>query len=360
VSASAAPAAATPPAGAPPAGAPRAAGPASAPPPATVIAAGRSPATGRAGGGAELRRGVGQPPAQLQWLDDLTALLGGDGFVLLAGEIAVLTTDNGHYDIRPERPGLVVTGDLPVRVVALDTTGGPLLDQVISTAAATVVLPPHTERAVALGGAGPPAGAVGWHAGTKLAKAGPRTLIGPGCVITSSAVASRRAGTPVGTAFVAGADAVAGYAVVTTQLPRATNAVALILENAPRVDDDRGDALDLGLAGATRAAGPAGTPEPAQIIVSGARTIAVYAIVPDQPVPGAAPVPVAVTVASGEHLHLSGVVGGTAGAAALASALRRGDICTVLAPLCGVADGTATLRWVAQPGPDGPQHSQEA
>jgi hypothetical protein len=349
------------PAGAAPPGAAPAA--AAAPPPATVIAAGRSPATGRAGGGAELRRGVGQPPAQLQWLDDLTGQLRGDGFVLLAGEIAVLTTDNGHYDIRPERPGIAVTGDLPVRVVALDTTGGPLLDQVITgpppATDPPVVLPPHTERALVLGGAAPPAGAAGWHAASKLAQAGPRTLIGPGCVITSSAVASRRSGTPVATAFVTAADAVAGYAVVTTRLPATTNALAVILENAPRVDDDRGDALDLGLTGATRAPGTDGAPEPARIIVSGARTIAVYAVVPDQPAAGAAPVPVEVTVASGEHLHLSGVVGGTAGAAALASALRRGDISAVLAPLCGVADGTATLRWVAPPGPDGQQRNQE-
>jgi len=283
--------------------------------------------------------------------------------VLLAGEIAVLTTDNGHYDIRPERPGIAVTGDLPVRVVALDTTGGPLLDQVITgpppAAQPPVVLPPHTERAVVLGGAAALAGAAGWHAASKLAQAGPRTLIGPGCVITSSPVASRRSGTPVATAFVTAADAVAGYAVVTTRLPPTTNALAVILENAPRVDDDRGDALDLGLTGATRVAGGDGAPQPAQIIVSGARTIAVYAVAPDQPAAGAAPAPVEVTVASGEHLHLSGVVGGTAGAAALASALRRGDISAVLAPLCGVADGTATLRWVAPLGPDGQQRNQE-
>ena len=341
----------------PPAPAPAPApGPPSAAAAGTVIAAGRSPASGRAGSGTELRRGVGQPPAQLQWLDELTAQLQGDGFDLLAGELAVLTTDNGHYDILAERPALAISGDLPVRVVALDTTGQLILDQSGAAAAGAVLtleLPPHTERALALGGAGPLSGAAGWHAGTSLAQAGPHTLIGPGCVVTSSALASRRAGTPVATAFVTAAAAVAGYSVVTTTLPAAVTAVAVILEEAPRIEDDRGDALDLGLAGAQRAIRPDGSPEPAQIIVSGGRTIAVYSVIPDGG-------PVAVTIASGENLHLSGVIGGTAGAAALTDTLRRHDISTVLAPLCGVASGAALLRWVPQPAPAGQPHIEEA
>jgi len=319
--------------------------------PSTVIAAGRSPATGRAGGGAELRRGVGQPPAQVGWLDELTKLLQGGGFTLLAGEAAVLTTDNGHYDIHPQRPVLAITGDLPVRVVALDTTGAPLLDELIAPAPAgapgppPAALPPHTERAVVIGGAAEPAGAAGWHAATKLAQAGPRTLIGPGCILTSTAAGVRRTGTPVATAFVTAAEAVAGFAVVTTALPAAVTAVAVIIENAPRVDDDRGDALDLGLTGANRAVSADGSAIPAQIMVSGARTIAVYEIVPD----GTGPV--TVTVASGEHLHLSGVIGSTSGADVLSGALRRRDISTVLSPLCGIATGAASVGWLPQPAP---------
>jgi hypothetical protein len=316
------------------------------PPPPTVIAAGRSPATGRAGAGTELRRHPGLPPWRTKLLDTLTEALPSGGHDLLPGELAVLTTDNGHHDIRPDRPSLTVTGTLPVRVVTLDTVGAVTLDQTVapSAAGAPVQLPQRTERVVVLGGAGPVAGAAGWHGGTLLAQAGPRTLLGPGCVVvTAAGVSSRRAGTRVATGFVLAATAVDGYSIVTTTLPATATAVAVILENAPRVDDDRGDALDLGLAGASRAIAADGTTEPARIIVAGGRTIAVYGITPD----GTGPVQV--TVASGEHLHLAGVIGGATGTAALTDALRRRDISVVLGELVAIRDGSAHLQWIPQP-----------
>jgi hypothetical protein len=144
---------------------------------------------------------------------------------------------------------------------------------------------------------------------------------------------------------VTAAAAVDGYSIVTTALPANVNAAAVILENAPRVDDDRADALDLGLTGAHRVTAADGTLEPARIIVAGGRTVAVYAIAPD----GADAV--RVTVATGEHLHLSGVIGGIAGADALTDALRRRDISAVLSVLVGVPDGAARLRWIPPPAP---------
>ncbi|MER5755859.1 DUF6603 domain-containing protein [Streptomyces sp. NPDC002088] len=306
----------------------------------TVVGAGRVPATGRAGSGGEIRRRTGQFPWRRQRMDTWSQALHDAGAGLQPGEVVVLTAPEAHYDIKDTRPALVVSGDLPVRVVALDTVGAVTLDVTAldgTGAGATVPLPKRTER-VALIGGGSLDGAPGWHTGTRLAQVGARTLLGPGCALTSTAAATRRPGGPADTAFVTAAAAVHGYSIVTTRLPAGLTAVAVVLEAASGIDDERADVLDLGLTGARR------TAEPVRIIVAGSRSIAVYGIRPN------GRLPVEVTVASGEHLHLGGVLGSHGPASELAAALAARDLAGTLARLITTSRGTARVRWTPQEG----------
>jgi hypothetical protein len=317
------------------------AGASAAPGATTVLASGAPPFTGRAGAGGELRLRPGTPPWQARRLAALTKGLRGEGVDLHAGELAVLTTANGAHDVEERRPALRVTGGLPVRVVAMDAAGAVTRDALVTGGA--VLLPPLTERVAVVGGAGRPDGAAGWHGGAQFAQVGARTLLGPGCTVSSSALRTRRGGRRVAAAFVTAADAVAGYALVTTRLPAGTRSVALVLERAERVDDERGDALDLGLSGATRPLGPDGAPLPAHVILSGSRTVSVYDVVPE----GGADA-VEVTVASGEHVHLGGVLGSRTDAADLVEALRARELAGTLGALVTTPSGSASVRWLDQ------------
>ena len=307
----------------------------------TVIGVGHLPLSGRAGSGTELRRQAGLAPWRARRLNGLTGALRREGMDLLAGELLILTAPNAIRDVEGRRPALQLEGDLPVRIVALDGAGDPRLD--VTLRAGAVPLPPRTERVVAIGGCGGLDGAAGWHAGTLLAQASVSTLVGPGCTVRATSLRTHRGGMPVSAGHVVAADAVAGFGLVTTWLPSDVTAVAVVLETAARVDDARGDALDLGLEGADRELQRDGMPEPPRIVVAGGRTTSIYAVRPDG---GGASV--AVTVASGEHLHLSGVVGARSGAAALAESLQRRDLTRTLATLVSVPEGKATLRWLSQ------------
>jgi hypothetical protein len=277
----------------------------------------------------------------------LGSALAEGGADLSGGELAVLTAPNAERDVRAERPSLAIDGDLPVRVVAMDTAGAVTLDATVTRG--TVALPPRTDRVALVGGAAG-GGAPGWHSGARLAQVGAGTALGAGCTVRTGGISTLRGGVPVSAGLVVAADAVRGYAVVTTRLPAGVNAVAVVLESGGGTDGARGDALDLGLEGAHTAVDAAGTPLPPTTIVAGGRTISVYAVVPDGP-----RVPVAVTVAAGEHLHLGGVIGGRAGAAALADALARRDAAAVLGTLVDVPAGRARVRWVPQRTSDVPQ-----
>jgi large repetitive protein len=308
----------------------------------TVIPAGTAPFTGRAGSGGELRRESGQAAWRVQRLRALSDALPQGGIDLLGGELAVLTTPNGLRDVEQQRPALTIQGDLPLRLVAMDIAGEVTLDTIVLTG--TVPLPPRTERVALVGGGGAPGGAPGWQSGTQLAQVGARALIGPGCTVSSSAVVTRRGRGRVAIAFTTAADAMGGYSIVTTRLPADINAVAIVLETtATRVEDGRGDALDLALEGADRVLGPDGKAEPPRTIVAGRRTINVYAILPDGKEGR-----VAVTVASGEHLYLGGVIGGRNGAAALTESLRR-DVASTLGGLFDTPSGKTHVAWVPQP-----------
>jgi hypothetical protein len=234
-----------------------------------------------------------------------------------------------------------------MRVVAMDIGGSVTLDTTVQQGA--VPIPQHTERIAIVGGETLLGGAAGWHSGAQLAQVGARSLIGAGCTLTSSATRTVRGTGRVGTAFVVAADAVSGYSIVTTRLPADITALAIVLETAEKVDDERGDALDLGLDGASRVVGEDGLAEPPRMIVSGSRMINVFNIRPD-----GNGKPVEVTVASGEHLHLGGVIGGRNGADVLAESLRRTEVGGTLGALFDTSIGKSRVRWVPQPKPKPP------
>ena len=319
----------------------------------TVIASGRLPASGRAGAGGELRRRPGLPAWQRKRVAGLNRDLARDGIALGPGEVAILGATDALHDVRRRRPTMAVKGELPVRLVALDVAGAVTGDDALP-AEGTVPLPLRTARIVALAGPGDARqsrGAPGWHAGTRLVQAGPRTLVGPDCTITSSALATTagtaRGGQRVASAFVTAADAVRGFSTVTTRLPAGITAVGIVLEDAARVDDERADALELGVTGARRATGADGAELPPHVVVSGSRSVAVYALRPEPPSPDRREAPVEVTVASGEHLHLSGVFGSFGPAADLAEAVRAHDLSDVVADLVPGGSGLAHVSWQA-------------
>jgi hypothetical protein len=308
----------------------------------TIIAAARVPASGRAGAAGELRRGTGQAPWRTTRLDAFSDALLIDGADVAGGELAVLTTNNGHFDINDARPTLEVSGDAPLRVIAVDTAGNVTLD--VTAQKSAVEIPMKTDRlALVAGASANGAGAVGWHAGTRLAQVGARTLVGAGCTVTTSGVVVRRGGVRVATGFVVAADAVTGYSIVSTRLPAGVNAIAVVLEPSARVDDDRGDILELGITGANRPVGANGEPVPAEIVTAGSRTIHVFSVEPD-----GSDGPIEVTVATGEHVYLSGVIAARTGAAAFADSLGRRDLGTVLGQLVDAPSGTARVRWLPQ------------
>src|SRR2546423_6132210 len=116
----------------------------------TIIAAARAPSTGRAGAGGELRRKTGLAPWRTKRLDDFSDALVRDGADLAGGELAVLTTDNGHYDVQAERPSLAVGADAPLRIVALDTAGNVTLD--VTAQRSVVEIPAKTDRIALIAG----------------------------------------------------------------------------------------------------------------------------------------------------------------------------------------------------------------
>ena len=159
-------------------------------------------------------------------------------------------------------------------------------------------------------------------------------------------------------AFTTAGVAVAGYSVTTTALPAGVTAIAVALEEADPTGDGRADGLELGLVGATRTLGADGEPVPALVVVSGSGTFGVYSVDPDRD-PTGRPVPVQVSVASGEHTHLSGVLGAPVSADELARRLAMRGFDGLLANLVADSRGVTHIRWL--PPDSGPQqdHVQE-
>ncbi len=310
----------------------------------TIVASARAPNASRAGGGSELRRKVGQTPWKAERLDAASAALLADGVEFVSGELAVFTMDNGHFDIETERPSMEVSGDVAVRVMTMDTMGNVTSD--ITVLDEHVDVPTQTDRiALLVGGSSTTAGAVGWHAGSRLVQIGARTLVAPGCTIMSTEAVAWRQGSRVSTGFVAPSDVMDGYSIVTTRMPTDVRAVAIILEPLARVDDDRGDVLDLGIAGADRAVEAHGEATPPVIVALGGRRIFVYQLAPADKTASS----IDVTVAAGEHLHLGGTLGARVSAQAFAESLSRRDLGSVLGQLVDGTVGATRIRWTPQP-----------
>jgi len=295
------------------------------PPPAPVL--------GWAGVGAELRRGHGLVEAHAQRLDALDAAVSDEGIDVAAGEVVVLEVPGADRDVAERRPLLLVEGD-PTRVVMIDTVGGVVRDVGLSRGA--VQLPQRTARVALIGGGAPGDGTPGWWAGSQLVQIGARTLAGPGCTLTSSALSTRRRSAAVTTAFVDAAGAVAGYSLVTTRLPAGLKSVAIRLETYPGGGDE---SLELGIAGAETDGEPI-------TIADGYVTTTVHSIATDDDTG------VQVTVASGTALALAGVIGSPLPAAELAELVRERRFSGLAGTLVPTPAGSARVRW-ARPHDDG-------
>ena len=149
--------------------------------------------------GDEVRRGVAVGPRARAELAERADAVSGAGLDVPAGELVLLQVTGAEWDAAEERrPGLVVDAG-SLRIVALDTTGGVVLDRSCSANPAhglptSVTLPLRTARVALLGGGAAgghgAASAAGWAAGSTLAQIGGRALIGPGCTIESTTMAT--------------------------------------------------------------------------------------------------------------------------------------------------------------------------
>jgi hypothetical protein len=270
-------------------------------------------------------------------LQELDKALTTSGIDLLGGDLAVLRLRNGEYDADKMRPSLAIKGTTPVRAVALDLAGGVLSDADVTDGA--LKLPKRTARIAVIAGASLASHRfAGWHAGSRLAQISARTYVGAGCTLITVGTSTIRKGIPVVTGMVDAADVVDGYDVVTTTFVPGTLAVAVILENANRSTDARGDVVDIGVAGPRRARDKMGNILPPIVIDVGIRRISVFELERDN-------LPVEITVASGEHLHLAGVVGALGMARSLAESLSDRDIATVIGVLIDTKFGLTHVEW---------------
>ena len=319
----------------------------------TTVIGGTTAFTGRAGSGGELRRQPGQRPFVAERLDGLTRNLASDGFDLLPGEATIFTFANADNDVADQRHSLEISGGLPARVIALDTVGAVVRD--VRVRQGFVVLPSKTWTVMVLGGGGTLDGIAGWHSTTRVAQIGTFAVAAPGSTLWSSALRTRRGGQEVTVAFTTAGVAVAGYSVTTTSLPAGVTAIAVAMEEADPTGDGRADGLELGLVGATRTLGADGEPVPAHVVVSGSGTFGVYSVEPDRDETGRS-VPVQVSVASGEHTHLSGVLGAPVSADELARQLAARGFDGLLANLVADSQGVTHIRWL--PPHNGPQQDR--
>jgi large repetitive protein len=286
----------------------------------------------RGGQAAELRPGPGLAPAGERRLRALRSAVAADGFEVVPGQVVLLQMPNAARDVGEARPALRIEGG-PTRVVAVDTVGSVVID--VTLAGGAVSLPPKTARIAVVGGGGPLDGAPGWYAGSALVQLGARSLLAPGCTVTSSTVSTRRGIVRVNAAVVTAAEAVGGRSLVTTRLPSGISSVAVMLDGEDGTGGDQ--LLELGIAQATTSGAPLR-------IADEASTTSVYTVAPE---PGVAAVEV--TVASGRDVDLCGVLGSDESAPALAERLRTDSFPGLLGALVPSPRRGAHVSWVAAP-----------
>jgi len=253
-----------------------------------------------------------------------------DGVEVPTGRVYVWRVPDSSRDARQERPAVVVAGDSPVRVVALDRAGRVLVDS--TTTEGRTTLPRGTSRVAVAGVAGGPTGIAGWHAGTRLARVSAHTLLAPGAVVRSEAASSRRGGRIASTGLVSPADVVPERGTVSTTLPTKTRTVVVGLE--PLGEAATPDGFSLSLAGATRGRG-----DPV-IVRAGERIYGVFGVAADDDAQR-----VTAQVATDQRWHLAAVVGSPDDVPVVAAWLARGGLEETLHGLAGAAGGSAQVHW---------------
>ena len=237
-----------------------------------------------------------------------------------AGELQVYRMPNAARERDVHRPRVDIEG--ASRLVVLAPMGNVLSDTV--AAKHHLDLPAGTERFVVVPGAEPHAEVAGFMASTRLAQIGRKTLLGPGCVVDSSALRVRRfAVTEVRASWVRASEAMTGASELVVRFTSAPRAIAVVLEQA----DGSASAADveLILRGATLGASP-------WALITGGSVVLVYEVVADDATARADRAVVA-TLAKTERVHLGGLLGFARGAEELAALLRDHDVHDLLGPL---------------------------
>jgi len=327
--------------------------------PAGLAAADGGPATRHASSPAEAHALPGLDPATAALVAAHQAAFTGGGTTLRPGDVLVTTLPNHERDLgaAAPRPSVTVAGDAAVRVVALSALGEVLADQ--TTAQASVPVPQYTARLAAwcVGGAGAPAaGMAGWAATDRLPYVGAGVRLARDSVVTGLR-APRRGDRDAQAAQQLVAAPAAAAPAVRTVLPAGTSVVVISLDTTQAADLS---GLTIGLDGATRAAGPDGTPAPPVLVTARGRSHLLYDLVSGLQATG----PVTVSVGTSPDWRLAGVMGGPGTAGSTAPLLAAGGAAGLLAPLLRAPTGSAQVSWTPPPRQDppgtGPIQEEEA
>jgi hypothetical protein len=327
---------------------------------ATLIPAGTAPLTRLASASAAAVANARPAPAAAGRLGLMSAgLLGqadpagpGAAAVVNEGELAVITVAQRPAGASPDT--VTVTGGA-ARVLSLTAGGRPAADTVTGGDGnpGQVELPLETERVIIVpaGADATAAGAVpGWYAGQALPSVGWGTALCGGALVCAQGarVTSNRDRADGG--WVAANDLAAAAQVVTT-FAGPVSAIAVAVDDY--LGADAAGKLSMRLLDATRVTSPDGRPQPPEALVDGVRTILLYAVITTGPQPA-----VAVDDCGGGQL--AGVLGWSAGTAALAALVATAGIeAAVQQPLPG-GTGQRQVRYTMADGPAPPPAAGEA
>jgi hypothetical protein len=258
-----------------------------------------------------------------------------------AGEIAVLQMPNAlrDLDLDAPRPRLTVAGGA-ARVVVLAHGGEVRADSV----ATSVTVPRGAERLVvlALGKRSTPlSGLAGWHGGQELPFIGWSSALAPGVVLQAEGglVRSRRQRFRAG--WIQAAELVDASAIVHTRFADPVRTVAIVLDDRAGTSAPRD--LALTLRHGTRPRGADGEPLAPEVVVTGNRTVLLYAVTPGTP--RRASEGLVVSVARQRGVHLAGVLGDVAAPAIVAERFARRGLDALPRPLVESTAGEITLGW---------------
>jgi len=263
-----------------------------------------------------------------------------------AGEIAVLEFPDAARDADARRPSLVVRNGR-ARVVALGPGGGVSVDRIVATGGADkgmFPVPPATRSLVVIGlpadpGPAPGLSVAGWSADAPLPSATDGVLVGAGCVVNATGRVPRRGSATLRAGWVSPDELVSGDSAVTTTFAAPVAALAVALESGTGPD------FALGVDGARRPTAADGAPERPLMVADGGRAVLVFRL--EQSRPGTS-----LTVTTGAARRLAGVIAAPADlapgldpVAALAEAIGRGGLASLVPPVAEPGPGGADLAW---------------